>query len=212
MALRLERQDCGARGGPKEAACGVFRSQGAGREARRSDRFVSLKSCCTGLLRPGERKSVEPIAATWRAIMGSAGTTRRTMTQPTMPGAINQCWVSCTNTSCQPYRRTALSLLGSSTCLSVFRPKKGAHSGASPCSIADEPARRTTAWRRSAYRPQQLVVETGNSDGDFLFPRRKVILGDVALALQRSMAQAAIGVNHAARLDRLLHEWNQALG
>ena len=48
--------------GPQEKRLAAY-MEGLAKAAGHADRAVPLKSYCTGLLLPGERKSVEPMAA-----------------------------------------------------------------------------------------------------------------------------------------------------
>jgi SRSO17 transposase len=50
--------------GPQEKRFAAYRD-GLAQAAEHADRRIPLKNYCTGLLLPGERKSVEPMAARW---------------------------------------------------------------------------------------------------------------------------------------------------
>src|SRR5712675_308023 len=64
------------------------------------DRVVPLKSYCTGLLLPGERKSVEPMAA--RLCPDNVRQTHQSLHMP--PGGMKTFWKRCVGMRCPPCR------------------------------------------------------------------------------------------------------------
>src|SRR6266567_1431709 len=75
------------------------------------DRTVPLTSYCTGLLLPGERKSVEPMAA--RLCPDKVRPISRcTMSWPIRPGGMKTFWKRCASTCCPPCGSKDRSKLG----------------------------------------------------------------------------------------------------
>src|SRR3984893_2164821 len=75
------------------------------------DRAGPLKDYCTGLLMPGERKSVEPIASVVAPSRVSAEH-QSLLSSGSRPGRTKACWLRCENSSCRRWRRRAGSKLG----------------------------------------------------------------------------------------------------
>ena len=63
--------------------------------AGHADRAVPLRLYCTGLLLPGERKSIEPMAARLSRTTSVACTSRYTIWWPMQPGAMRPYWAAC---------------------------------------------------------------------------------------------------------------------
>src|ERR1019366_3619091 len=63
--------------------------------AEHADRATPLKSYCTGLLLPGERKSVEPMAARYIPTRCANPINPCTTLWPMLPGVTKTCWRRC---------------------------------------------------------------------------------------------------------------------
>jgi hypothetical protein len=68
------------------------------------DRSGPLKDYCTGLLLPGERKSVEPIAAIVAPSRVSAEHQSLLHSSGSRPGRTRACWPRCESSSCHDLR------------------------------------------------------------------------------------------------------------
>jgi len=64
------------------------------------DRVTPLKSYCTGLLLPGERKSVEPMAARLCPDNVRQTTSRCIISWPTLRGMMTMFWKPCVDMLC----------------------------------------------------------------------------------------------------------------
>ena len=111
-----------------------------------ADRHAPLGEYCTGLLLPGERKSVEPMAARMAPVEVGAKHQSLHHFVAKAPGTRQSCSLRCARSCCRSWRRSRRSVPGSST-TPAFRRRASTRSASRDSTAASSANRTTVRWR-----------------------------------------------------------------